>query len=155
MSDRTRGRLCPIVVCQSCDMSSSQLQNDRPLFEKIGQVFFVYVVTCKQRFSMSSDGGLTPSTPSRIPLEIEIKVRGIQPCWWITGPSSAYQLSRSPLSILHSKSLFTCHSVNKRILPYFIEKRSIVLQLAVKSQTTSIFYFPGFSWTVANPTNHL
>jgi len=27
--------------------------------------------------------------------------------------------------------LFTCHSANKRILSYFVEKRSIVLQLAV------------------------
>ena len=29
---------------------SSALQNDRPVFEKTGHDFFVYTVTCKQRF---------------------------------------------------------------------------------------------------------
>ena len=58
----------------------SQLQNDRPLFEKIAQFFFVYAVTCKQRSSMSSDGDLAPSTPSHTPLEMELKVWGIRLC---------------------------------------------------------------------------
>ena len=33
-----------------CGMLDSALQNRRPLFKKITQFFFVYTVTCKQRF---------------------------------------------------------------------------------------------------------
>ena len=35
----------------------SALQNDRPIFEKIGQFFSVYTVTCKQTISSASFDG--------------------------------------------------------------------------------------------------
>ena len=67
------------------------------------------------------------------------------------------RLSTSLISapIPHSKSLFTCHSINKKVLScfFFFENRSIVLQRAVFSLVSErVLCLHVSSWKSANLT---
>ena len=46
--------------------ASSALQNDRPVFEKAEHDFFVYTVTCKQRFLRRRRSGSPDKRPSHL-----------------------------------------------------------------------------------------
>jgi hypothetical protein len=54
------------------------------------------------------------------------------------GMTSAYRAILISVGLRTQKSLFTCHGINKKILSCFFEKRSIVLQSAVRPMATEI-----------------
>ena len=54
--------------CEVSSLPDSALQNDRPVFKKIARFFFVYIVTCKQRFFGSARLGRRSPSPISAPI---------------------------------------------------------------------------------------